>query len=89
MQFSEGAFRMKLELELASVPEYQLGVLIGKGELGLVFSAMEAHSQMQVALKAVETARLNPNQERRVQREIEILRRVNHPNLMYLLEALR
>jgi 5'-AMP-activated protein kinase catalytic alpha subunit len=67
---------------------YQVLECIGKGNFGQVRRAIHIDTQVPVAIKILNKEKVFQNQDcERVKREIEILARVDHPNISYLYEV--
>jgi serine/threonine protein kinase len=67
---------------------YDVGPVLGKGGFAVVHSALHRATGMQVALKVIETSRLNAEELRRVHREVEVheaLSREGNANVVRLL----
>ena len=65
--------------------EYELGTEIGKGAYGLVRLGWHQHTHEKVAVKIYEKNNLiNPNRMKSVEREIKILNKLKHPNIIEL-----
>lgn len=67
---------------------YQVQETIGRGNFGQVRKALHIDTQVPVAIKILNKAKVFQNQDcERVKREIEILGKVDHPNVSYLYEV--
>lgn len=68
---------------------YQIQETLGKGNFGQVRRAVHIDSQIQVAVKILDKTKVDMNKDcERVKREIEILAKIDHPNIAYLYEVL-
>ncbi len=69
---------------------YILDRLIGEGGMGSVYHALDTHTNHQVAVKCLKSNILEdaPDILERFRREGEILRKLNHPNIVQVLETL-
>jgi serine/threonine protein kinase/tetratricopeptide (TPR) repeat protein len=69
---------------------YLILEIIGEGGMGQVFLAEDLHNQEQVAIKLLRRELLasDPTMLERLRREGEALRRLNHPNIVQMLEVL-
>lgn len=77
----------KEEIEKSS-SGYQIQESIGKGNFGQVRRAIHIDTQVQVAIKILNKAKVFENKDfERVKREIEILAKIDHPNVSYLYEV--
>ena len=73
---------------MQTVGNYSLLETVGQGTFGEVMLAMERHTRESVAVKVLEKAKITDDDARqRLMNEIAILHRVQHPNLLHLLEA--
>ena len=71
-----------------TVGNYTLLETVGQGTFGEVMLAMERHTRESVAVKVLEKCKITDDDARqRLMNEIAILHRVQHPNLLHLLEA--
>lgn len=63
---------------------YELGSLIGRGAMGDVYRGRDAKTGVDIAIKALKPELLSTNAEiaARFTREGELLRRLNHPNIV-------
>ena len=73
----------KIKTEM--IGDYELGVEIGKGAYGVVRLGYHQHTHEKVAVKMYEKCNLmNPNRMKSVEREIKILNKLKHPNIIEL-----
>ncbi|KAL0241617.1 hypothetical protein GEMRC1_006852 [Eukaryota sp. GEM-RC1] len=71
------------------VGNYSLGSVIGEGTFGKVRKATHIPTSAKVAMKVLEKSKIHDNADiERITREIRILRLLNHPNLIRLLEVI-
>lgn len=81
--------KFKDELEDVS-SGYRLKESIGKGNFGQVRKALHIDSEIEVAVKILDKLKMIEHDDsERVEREVEILAKVNHPNIAYLYEVRR
>ena len=68
---------------------YKLGPVIGRGGMGTVYEGQDVNTQTAVAIKALnpDLVEGNPHLLARFIREGEVLRQLNHPNIVKLLDA--
>lgn len=68
---------------------FEIGELIGQGSMGEVYRGVEIGTQQPVAIKALKQTSLrgSPESVERFLREGEALRRLNHPNIVKVLES--
>ena len=69
------------------VGDYVLGPRIGSGSFAVVWQSRHRQSGMVVAIKEIDKKHLNPKVRDNLLKEIEILRTINHPNIIRLLQA--
>ncbi|KAK1428020.1 hypothetical protein QVD17_16845 [Tagetes erecta] len=68
--------------------KYEIGRLLGYGAFAKVFHAREVHTERSVAIKAINKQRIvKGGLTANVKREISIMRRLRHPNIVRLLEV--
>jgi 5'-AMP-activated protein kinase catalytic alpha subunit len=68
---------------------FMLGRTIGEGTFNKVKIARHVHSQEQVAVKLIDKAKINsPADQQRLVKELKILRKARHPNIVQLYEIL-
>ncbi len=69
-------------------PGYEMGAILGKGGMGIVYHAKRKSDATDVAIKMIKPAVLgNAADYQRFRREIEILRQLNHPAIVKFLDA--
>ncbi|KAG6595559.1 CBL-interacting serine/threonine-protein kinase 14, partial [Cucurbita argyrosperma subsp. sororia] len=69
--------------------KYELGKLLGRGAFAKVYHGRNVHTGQSVAIKAVNKLKvLNGGFTAHVKREIDIMRRLRHPNVVRLFEVL-
>ena len=74
---------------MQTVGNYTLLETVGQGTFGEVMLAMERHTRESVAVKVLEKDKITDDDaKQRLMNEIAILHRVQHPNLLHLLEAI-
>lgn len=69
---------------------YQVKALIGRGGMGNVYMARDQHTNEQIAVKHLKPEFVSDNSEivERFRREAEILRELDHPNIVNIREAI-
>ena len=70
-----------------AVPGLLLGGLLGEGAFGAVYRARHEALEVDVAVKFVATGRLTDENARGVLREARLMARLDHPNLLRILDA--
>ena len=74
---------------LKSVGHYLLGKTIGKGTFGKVKLGLESYTNEKVAIKILEKDKIADNGDiERVTREIHIIKKIRHPNIVQLYEII-
>ncbi|GMR59079.1 hypothetical protein PMAYCL1PPCAC_29274, partial [Pristionchus mayeri] len=70
---------------------YLFGGLIGEGSYAKVKEVVEEHSLVRRAVKIIKDGRLRkiPNGKENVERELRILKKVTHPNVIELIDSFR
>ncbi|XP_071721238.1 CBL-interacting serine/threonine-protein kinase 14-like [Rutidosis leptorrhynchoides] len=69
--------------------KYEIGRLLGYGAFAKVYHAREVHTEHSVAIKAINKQRiLKGGLAANVKREISIMRRLRHPNIVRLIEVM-
>lgn len=76
--------------ETSRVGPFLLGKCLGEGTTGMVRLGIHADTKLVVAIKIIQKKFLNKNEERwkTIQREIAILKLVDHPNVLKLYDVL-
>ncbi|MDA3962737.1 MAG: protein kinase [Planctomycetota bacterium] len=73
--------------EGARLGPYTLGVVLGRGGMGVVYRARHSGLDRDVALKLMQTAGDDPDQVKRFLREARVAARINHPNVVTIHDA--
>lgn len=81
----EGAALAELPLVLANHPRFNIISLLGTGAMGTVYRAMDQLNGQFVAIKVLQS--VDSQSFMRFKREIELLTKLNHPNLVTLYDA--
>ncbi|EKG21879.1 hypothetical protein MPH_00799 [Macrophomina phaseolina MS6] len=68
--------------DVAGLKDYQLGDCLGKGAFGSVYRALNWGTGETVAIKQVKLADLPKNELRVIMLEIDLLKNLNHPNIV-------
>lgn len=66
---------------------YEVGVKIGEGTYATVKECKHRFTQQQLAVKCVNLALLNPQEQSDLQRELELLAKMAHPSIVKLTEV--
>lgn len=66
---------------------YIMGEKIGEGTFGLVRKAVRRETGEEVAIKAMDKQKLDPDEMTSLQLEVEILSQVDHPNIVKTFEV--
>lgn len=74
------------EIEFIVDPRYRSLHVIGHGSFGVVASAHDSHTNQRVAIKKILSAFSSSKSARYVLREVRLLRHINHPNIVRLLD---
>ena len=67
---------------------YTLNRVIGQGAFGKVFHATHIKTGVDRAIKCVDKQNLSPESARRMMEEVEILRELDHPNIIRVIEVI-
>ncbi|PPD90167.1 hypothetical protein GOBAR_DD12925 [Gossypium barbadense] len=79
----------EISSEMALLGKYEVGKLLGYGAFAKVYQARNMQTGETVAIKAVSKKKvLRGKMMAQVKREIAIMRRLNHPNIVKLIEVL-
>lgn len=69
--------------------KYEVLRTLGKGSFGKVKEALHVQSGEKIAIKIMEKSRIRKDDdEDRIRREMQILHKVNHPNIIQLYETI-
>ena len=72
----------------ASLPGYSIGRMIGKGGMGVVFEGIQRSLKRKVAIKALlHGAWASDNERKMFQREAIAISRLQHPNIVHVIEV--
>ncbi len=69
------------------IGDYRIVRRVGEGGMGVVFEAEQANPRRRVALKMVRPGFFSPGMQRRLEREVQILARLQHPGIEQVFEA--
>jgi serine/threonine-protein kinase SIK3 len=73
---------------LLRVGLYDLESVLGKGNFSLVRLGVHKLTRTKVAVKIVDKADLDEENQKKIFREIDIMRRLNHPNIIRLYQVM-
>ncbi len=87
---SEAAATLPVSLSPIDAERFTIQGLIARGGMGEVYRATDSHTGQPVAIKRLLPHLLSPDSEAiaRFQREAEVLRRLNHPNIVQIITTL-
>ncbi|XP_067928295.1 serine/threonine-protein kinase SIK2-like [Watersipora subatra] len=68
---------------------YDIGDVIGEGNFATVRFARHRHTKSDVAIKIIDKTKLSKSDLDKVHREIEIMRLLNHPNIIKLYQVMK
>ncbi len=72
----------------ASLPGYSIGRMIGKGGMGVVFEGIQRSLKRKVAIKALlHGVWASDNERKMIQREAIAISRLQHPNIVHVIEV--
>ncbi|XP_071700734.1 serine/threonine-protein kinase ATG1c-like isoform X2 [Rutidosis leptorrhynchoides] len=72
-----------------SVGDYVVGKQLGSGSFSVVWHARHMVHGTEVAIKEIQTGKLNKKLEESLMSEIDILRNINHPNIIRLHDMIK
>lgn len=72
-----------------SIGDYVVGKKLGSGSFSEVWLARHKIHGTEVAIKEIVTGKLNKKLEESLMSEIDILRNINHPNIIRLLDMIK
>uniref|UniRef100_A0A6T6CJP5 non-specific serine/threonine protein kinase n=2 Tax=Compsopogon caeruleus TaxID=31354 RepID=A0A6T6CJP5_9RHOD len=61
---------------------YELGTMIGEGAFAKVFTGLDKNTLEKFAIKVIEKNKTDPQELEFINRELNIMKRVNHPNVV-------
>ncbi|XP_011404771.1 PREDICTED: serine/threonine-protein kinase SIK3-like [Amphimedon queenslandica] len=67
---------------------YELEKVIGRGNFAIVKLATHTVSKMKVAIKIIDKSRLDKENLKKVQREVEIMKQLDHPHIIKLYQVM-
>ncbi|XP_050416467.1 serine/threonine-protein kinase DCLK1 [Patella vulgata] len=79
---SAGKTRLPDEL----TERYEVGVVIGEGNFAVVKECIDRFNNRRFALKIIDKTRCQGKEEKMIENEVSILRKVKHPNIILLVE---
>ncbi|KAF2840537.1 hypothetical protein M501DRAFT_1014552 [Patellaria atrata CBS 101060] len=79
---SKDGTAQKAAQDVAGLKDYQLGDCLGKGAFGSVYRALNWNTGETVAIKQVKLADLPKSELRVIMLEIDLLKNLNHPNIV-------
>lgn len=69
-----------------SIEKYSIGSKIGEGAFSTVYKAMDVDTGERVAVKAIRKEHLDAKQRAAVLKEVGLMRQLNHPNIVKLID---
>jgi serine/threonine protein kinase len=85
LAMDDGAALADLPLVLANHPRFNIMSMLGTGAMGTVYRALDKSTGQFVAIKVLQS--VDPQSFLRFKREMELLTRLSHPNLVALHDA--
>ncbi|GMT06212.1 hypothetical protein PENTCL1PPCAC_28386, partial [Pristionchus entomophagus] len=76
-------------LKLRQVGSYLIGKAIGRGNFATVYLATHQVAKTKVAIKAIDTSVIEPDNLLKIEREIAIMKTLDHPHIVKMYEVLR
>ena len=89
-QSTQFSIKNKLEIHQEKLKKYKIGKIIGKGAYALVKKVLDVQTNEKLAMKIYEKKNFinDINKKKCIQREISILNKVNHKNIVKLKEVI-
>ncbi|XP_036176155.1 serine/threonine-protein kinase 36 isoform X9 [Myotis myotis] len=81
------AFSLLRNPEASAMEKYHVLEMIGEGSFGRVYKGRRKYSAQVVALKFIPKLGRSEKELRNLQREIEIMRGLRHPNIVHMLDS--
>jgi serine/threonine-protein kinase RCK2 len=69
-----------------SIERYQMGKKLGEGAFSIVYQAWDTQSREKVAIKVIRKYQLDAKQKNSVMKEVNIMKQLNHPNVVRLID---
>lgn len=69
-----------------SIERYKMGGVLGEGAFSVVYSAVDLVSKEKVAIKIIKKYQLDQKQRDNVLKEVNLMKQLNHPNIVRLIE---
>lgn len=69
-----------------SIERYQIGEVLGEGAFSVVYSAFDSVTKETVAIKAIKKYQLDEKQRNNVLKEVNLMKQLNHPNIVKLID---
>lgn len=85
LSMEKGASLAELPLILANHPRFNVISMLGSGAMGTVYRAVDQSNGQYVAIKVLQN--IDSQSFKRFKREVELLAKLSHPNLVTLYEA--
>ncbi|KAJ8004160.1 hypothetical protein DPEC_G00155900 [Dallia pectoralis] len=67
---------------------YEIIRTLGKGNFAVVKLARHKVTKTQVAIKIIDKTRLEPSELKKIYREVQVMKRLNHPNIIKLYQVM-
>ena len=74
------------EISRKSIEKYQIGKKLGEGAFSVVYQAINLTTNEKVAIKVIKKYQLDEKQRNSVLKEVNIMKQLNHPNIVKLIE---
>ncbi|KAG0682780.1 hypothetical protein C6P42_002447 [Pichia californica] len=69
-----------------SIERYKMGSVLGEGAFSVVYSAIDLLTKEKVAIKIIKKYQLDEKQRNNVLKEVNIMKLLNHPNIVRLID---